>query len=121
MKQLVIVIAALSGGITGCRGEQDSELTATQANDALAEMISSLEADEFNFPAERFKNADFVQDGDKVHWAGFSINLKTRKYKYQIARGKPGSKLSYFSEWVGEFEFKNGKWVATKPELRAMT
>jgi hypothetical protein len=60
------------------------------------------------------------QDGS-ASWADFHFDLKARKYSYHVERGEPETKGHFAAGYEGSFEFKQGKWVASKPRVKWIT
>jgi hypothetical protein len=122
---LVIVVSISAGGIIGCNCDSPqpdatqsppTRLTAEQARDAMIELIRSEEPGSLEgFPLDRFVNEGVkIGEGDYASWACFSFDLKAREYTYQ--RKGPVEKKQWHAGYKGKFEFRNGKWIASKPQ-----
>jgi len=121
MKRLIIIASILSGGISGCKNdpqsdaiELPSELTAERARDAMIELIRSPDAREFaEFRLDAYINSEVRIDASgNASWAWFFFDLKAKTYSYHQERGERGTKDHYAFGGKGKFEFRNGKWVA---------
>jgi hypothetical protein len=131
----LLVCVAVGVPLSGCRQTPEPnlpdltaelakpDLTAEQAKAALIDLLRSTDLDYMRgFPLDQFaeKPAESHQDGS-ASWADFRFDLKARRYSYIVERGERNTKGHFAAEYEGEFEFKQGKWVAAKPHVKWIT
>lgn len=122
------LIVCVSGGalLVGCRTAPEStpsELTGEQAKAAIIDLLRSTDLPYMRgFPLDQFANKAVKNHSDgRASWADFDFDLKAKKYSYWVQRGEPNTKAHFAAEYEGEFEFKEGKWVASKPHVKSIT
>jgi hypothetical protein len=89
----------------------------------MIDLLSSTELDYMHgFPLDKFasKPVEIHPDG-RASWADFQFDLKARKYSYRVESGERETKGHFAAEYEGAFEFKQGKWVASKPSVKSIT
>jgi hypothetical protein len=122
------LVVCLSGGalLVGCDKTPElaaPEFTAEQAKAAMIDLLSSTEFDYMHgFPLDKFASEPVkIHPDGRASWANFYFDLKARKYSYHIERGEPNTKGHFAAEYEGSFEFKQGKWVGSKPRVKSIT
>src|SRR5579885_240889 len=124
MTRIVFLASVLSIGISGfgdhspevvSEGEAAPELTPEAAKAALIDLIRSETTTHLEgFPLERY--ADDLPErgkGQTAFWGPFQIELGDRTYSYTRRFGQPPRVCTW--EYRGEFEMRDGRWVALPP------
>ena len=124
-----VIFSVASGICAGCSSQSDQSpstlqeqpLTAERAKEALLEMIRSKEGKELGWfdgdIPEQMSKMNIVegQDGWYDWTAAFSFNPSKAIYTF-VVRPRPGARACLF-EYKGSFVSKDGRWIATPPEL----
>lgn len=121
---LLILAGLFTGGILDAPqpasvSELRPELTAERAQTALIELIRSSDAGDLkDFPLDQFAGENVANNGKQFSsWGPFDLLLEQREYTYTRAFGRPPRVCRWFHR--GKFEFKQGKWIALKPQVES--
>ena len=114
---LVIAVCILPWVMLRPTDSTPTTLTRNDAKKALLDLMARREDGVMSRSwVESLIEEPVIVNGSELIWGSFRLDLVNRRYTLHFSNGASG-KSHFASAYEGDFEWRNGRWIATPPRV----